>query len=249
MRALAFLPVITLAIVLCPGAMGSDARPPAQPAGVALPPSQSVTTQAAREPLQIGSLGFEWASVFQPGAQVAPGDYTRTIRPFLDWTQICDTVQGGRRLCYLETVAREAGTMLSWRIAMTKDGRSMALVILPPGSNSDDGATVEFGGLARVAKPLTCDKLVCVATFPVDGPTVGLLARELSATISFRWGAQPLKLTVGLRGMGQALADLMPRPEAAQRQATPRVAARNAAPKQANANPAKAAGSPWETMR
>ncbi|WP_176936835.1 invasion associated locus B family protein [Bradyrhizobium brasilense] len=209
----------------------------------------SVPSQAASEPTPKAALGFEWASVFEQGKQVAPGDYTRTIRPFLDWTQICDAVKGRRRLCYLETVAREGGSMISWRIALAKDGRSMALFILPPDSGSAEGVTVEFGGLSRLVKPLVCDKVVCVATFPVSGPMVGLLARETSARIGFERVGQPIVVEAGLRGVGQALADLTPRPPSPQLKPKPKTATTGAVPPQAADKSAKAVHSPWENLR
>lgn len=246
MRVLACRIAATFLIVLIPGAMGGEAVPPAKPAEVAQPPASVGSSQAARNAPQAASLGFEWASVFEPGAQVAPGDYTRTIRPFQTWTQICDAVKGGRRLCYLETIARQGGTMASWRIALTKDGRSMALIILPPDSDGTDGITVGFSGMTRTIKPLVCDKMVCVATFPVDGPIVGLLVQDTNAQLTFKRAGQSVALTASLSGMSKALVDLTPGAPAQQRPAKPRATAAHAAQKPSAAS---TPASPGETAK
>ncbi|MGN0852474.1 MAG: invasion associated locus B family protein [Kiritimatiellia bacterium] len=195
-------------------------------------------------------LDFEWASVFEAGQPVAPGDYTRTVRPFLDWTQVCDALRGGRRICYLETVARAEGAQAGWRIALTKDGRAMALLILPRDADAAAGATVIFGSLSRVAKPLVCDRAVCVATFPVDGPLLALLAREDRARIDFGRGGQAASIPASLRGLGLALADLTPRGKEVV-DGRPRGSAgvtRPATSAGADNGPARS-GEPWRGMR
>jgi invasion protein IalB len=209
-------------------------RAAGQSAGATARPAEDVSSRPS-------PLGFDWASVFEPGKAVGVGDYTRTVRPFLDWTQICDAVRGGRRICYLETIARQAGAPpIGWRVALTQDGRSMALVIMPADANPAAGATVEFGGLARTMKPLVCDQSVCVGTFPVDGPMMSLLVREASASIRFERGGKQQAITASLRGMGAALVDLSPKPSAPREKA-----AATRPPETPIATAAKAASSPW----
>jgi invasion protein IalB len=169
------------------------------------------------------------------------------VRPFGDWSQVCDDVRGGRHLCYLETVARHEGLSIGWRLARTRDGRSMALIILPRDASAQDGVTVEFGEMSRTATPLICDKAVCVATFPVAGPMLSLLARQKDARIYFRRDGNPVSIVAGLRGMEQALLDLTAKPIASP-VATPRRTATTTAAVSATPK-TKPTPSPWQGTR
>ncbi|UGY16322.1 invasion associated locus B family protein [Bradyrhizobium septentrionale] len=194
--------LLPLALAGLSAAIASDPSPG--------PPGQPGAAPASilPEPARAQSLGFEWASVFAPGKSVAAGDYTRTIRPFLDWTQICDEVRNVRRICYLETISRDDAALLNWRIALTKDGRSMALIMLPRDSSAEVGVAVTFGGFTRIAKPLICDQALCVATFPADSALISLLVREDHATIVFERVGKPIAMMASLRGLMSALTDL-----------------------------------------
>ena len=218
-----FLLTIAMAIAIAPlpasEVLAGDATTPS-----AVPVRPAASLPVATAAVTTPALGFEWDSVF-PGAgtplgagmpqgagrAAQPGDYSRTVRPFGDWTQVCDDVRGGRHLCYVETIARKDGLSIGWRIARTRDGRSMALIILPRDASVENGVTVEFGEMSRTAKPLICDKTLCVATFPVDGPMLSLFARQTAATIYFRRSGNPVSIVAGLRGMSFALVDLMPK--------------------------------------
>ncbi|SDF74978.1 Invasion protein IalB, involved in pathogenesis [Bradyrhizobium brasilense] len=249
LRPLIVIGVLT-AMAGSPAVMAGEMTPWAQPAGTAATLSSiamSPPTPAATSASAAASLGFEWASAFEPGKAVGVGDYTRTVRPFLDWTQICDVVRGGRPICYLETIARQDGAAVAWRIALAKDGRSMSLVILPADASQTAGVTVGFGGMSRPVKPLVCDRAVCVGTFPVDAAIISLLAREERATVSFEREGKPITISASLRGMGLALFDLMPK-AVAQRDASRSPA--NTQPKRLATAPAKTApSSPWEGLR
>ncbi|MCA6102145.1 invasion associated locus B family protein [Bradyrhizobium australafricanum] len=194
--------LLPLALAGLSAAIASDPAPrPSSQTGAA--PASIVS-----EPTKATSLGFEWASVFAPGKPAAAGDYTRTIRPFFDWTQVCDEIRNARRICYLETISHGDAARLNWRIALTKDGRSMALIMLPRDSSVEVGVTVSFGGFTRVVKPLICDQALCAATFPADAALISLLGREDRATIVFERVGKPITIMASLRGLMLALTDL-----------------------------------------
>lgn len=172
------------------------------------PPTLSAPTESPSAKPAANPLGFDWATVFDVGKPVPPGAWSRTIRPFYGWMQICDQIRNGKRICYLESVAKSSEANISFRVALAADGRSMALFVLPADSTPEAGLEVAFGTLSKVAKPLICDPSNCVATFPVDGPFVSLIARETQAKITFSRHNAPATTTIPLKGMDLALIDL-----------------------------------------
>jgi invasion protein IalB len=107
-------------------------------------------------------------------ADVPLGQYSRTIRPFENWTLICDTnLKLRQRVCNVsQTLEDSSGKMaFSWSLAATKEGQPFMILRTPPTTVSSKKLQLGFEGRKNPVQVVFdgCNEAVCVATLPV-GP-------------------------------------------------------------------------------
>ena len=102
------------------------------------------------------------------------GQYRRIIRPFENWTLICDeNLEAGQMVCNItQVVEDQTGQMaFSWSLAATKDGKPYMILRTPPSIGSKGLVSVQFEGRPKPVDVRVdgCNEVVCVGMLPV-GP-------------------------------------------------------------------------------
>jgi len=121
---------------------------------------------------------------------VPVGQYRRVIRPFPNWTLICDeNLKRKQRVCNISQtfVGQSGGTVFSWSLAGTQDGKPMMILRTPPQVGKGQPISLSF---ADKNKPVTietsdCDQRVCIAILPVGPRMRGYIDKKATAEISF----------------------------------------------------------------
>ncbi|ACL62632.1 invasion associated locus B family protein [Methylobacterium nodulans] len=135
-------------------------------------------------------------------ADVPLGQYRRVIRPFPNWTLICDeNLEKKQKVCNISQtiVGPDGATVFSWSLAATLEGQPFFILRIPPGVGPN--ATLGLD-LADGAPPITvpikgCDAKICIAYLPVGqrlrtaaakgGPVqVSYASDSLPNAVSFR---------------------------------------------------------------
>jgi invasion protein IalB len=171
-------------------------------------------------------------SVKQPAFSIKPSDvvvpddvpigqYRRIIRPFQNWTLICDeNLKRKQRVCNISqtVIGQSGGTVFSWSLAGTQDGQPMMILRTPPQVGEGKPISLSFDDKT---KPITittsgCDQRVCIAMLPVGPRMKGYIEKQAVAEISFgdaSAGSSPdakppatVVLHVPLNGLSTALA-------------------------------------------
>ncbi|MFQ0815572.1 hypothetical protein AVM02_06835 [Brucella anthropi] len=202
-----FLVLSCLILVFLPGGVaagqkGKQGRPPQQP-----PQSQAVAM----------TPGF----AVKPGDVTIPdgvpvGQYRRIIRPFQNWTQICDeNLKAKKRVCNIsQTVVHETGiTVLSWSLAATETGQPFMIVRVPSMVGQGKDIQLDFRDKTAPIKIQTtgCDRNICLSYLPV-GPRMRVyIAKgnmpEISYDVPDRQGqSSRISFLAPLQGLSQALA-------------------------------------------
>lgn len=124
---------------------------------------------------------------------VAPGRYLRTIRPFGNWTLICDeNLERKQRICNVSQsiVDKRGATSFSWSLAATVEGRPVMILRSPPSVGV--GRRIEIGFVdgkgTLVAQTTECDVNVCLALLPVDARLKARIETAALAMISYDVG-------------------------------------------------------------
>lgn len=104
---------------------------------------------------------------------VPVGQYRRTIRPFGNWTLICDeNLKQKHRVCNVtqSIVDRSGAVVFSWSLAATREGKP--IMILRANRSVGAGKPIQIGFVdgkgTLVAKTSDCDARICMALLPVD---------------------------------------------------------------------------------
>lgn len=121
---------------------------------------------------------------------VPPGQYARIVKPFGNWTLICDeNLKQKQRVCNIsQSIVDATGTVaFSWSLAAMADGRP--IMILRPPHALGPGKAIEIGFLDSkdtiVARTKDCDGRVCIALVPVDARLKARIAKGALAEISY----------------------------------------------------------------
>lgn len=155
-----------------------------------------------------------FVSAVQPGDKVAPGDLVRTIRPFNNWSLICDQLLGRKRVCQLQTSARtDQGGAVTWDIAPVKATgpkgeaieRPMSLLRLPRDAQPEGGVSIGVEGLERAARIDGCDAAGCASGSLFEGKLVELVAGASTVTVSFDRGGKRERAIIAMAGFKEAV--------------------------------------------
>lgn len=142
---------------------------------------------------------------------VEMGEYQRVIRPFGNWTLICDeNLAEHERVCNVtQTIEDGNGTMaFSWSLAATEEGDPYMILRTAPNARPDDPISLSFEGRdAPVEVEIDgCNETVCVGMVPVGPILREQIARETSATVSYRTtGGGGIEVATQLEGLSRAL--------------------------------------------
>ena len=101
-------------------------------------------------------------------------EYRRIIRPYKNWTLICDeNLKQKQRICNVsQSIVDASGAVaFSWSLAATAGGTPMMIVRVPATVGKDQPVRFSFGkdGAAIIVKTADCDQRICIGMLPVDG--------------------------------------------------------------------------------
>jgi invasion protein IalB len=121
---------------------------------------------------------------------VPMGQYSRMIRPFENWTLICDeNLKDRTKVCNItEVIVDEKGnTAFSWSLAATADGRPYFLLRAPATMKPDGKITVLLDGTAtpNVVTLQGCNPTVCIGLLPITPAMKLVIAASQNARISY----------------------------------------------------------------
>ncbi|WP_214472123.1 invasion associated locus B family protein [Mesorhizobium sp. dw_380] len=139
------------------------------------------------------------------------GEYQRTIRPFQNWTLICDeNLKARKKVCNVSQIIEDASGKMafSWSLAATQDGKPYMILRTAPNAKSDSPVSVKFDGRDKaIDVPLNgCNDTVCVGMLPV-GPVVRQkITQNATSAISYATvDGKTITVTATLKGLSDAL--------------------------------------------
>lgn len=187
-------------------AAGQVAKKPAPAAqsAVAEAPSYSLTPGYSIKPSEV-----------LPPTDVPLGQYRRMIRPFRNWTLICDeNLKAKQRVCNIsQTIVDAAGqAAFSWSLAATTAGVPFMILRAPPSVGA--GKTIELsfddGQPPIQAGVVDCNGAVCVAYLPIGPRMRGYVGKKAAPEISYVYmSAQGEPVRVALRAPLDGLSDAL----------------------------------------
>ncbi|HTO39873.1 MAG TPA: invasion associated locus B family protein [Rhizomicrobium sp.] len=140
------------------------------------------------------------------------GNYERVIRPFTNWTLICDeNLEKREKVCNVTQIIedRAGKTIFSWSLAATANGEPYMILRADAQAKSDGLITLQFDGERQ---PITaridgCNRTVCVAMLPVGDTLRRQIANSTTPTVSYalRSGGS-VTVRAPLKGLSAALA-------------------------------------------
>ncbi|MBB3456345.1 invasion protein IalB [Rhizobium sp. BK313] len=139
------------------------------------------------------------------------GDYQRTIRPFENWTLICDeNLKVRQRVCNVtQIIENQAGQVaFSWSLAATKGGSPYMILRTAPVARSDGLVSLRFDGLKDPVqiKLDGCSTVVCVGMLPVGPMMREQISKNAAPTISYpTTDGNTISVTATLKGLSTAV--------------------------------------------
>jgi invasion protein IalB len=145
--------------------------------------------------------------------EVKLGQYQRTIRPFENWTLICDeNLKARKKVCNVSQVIEDgAGKMaFSWSLAATQDGKPYMILRTAPNAKSDGLVSLKFDGRDPIDVHLNgCNEMVCVGMLPVGPVMRQQIVQKATPAISYPTvDGQTITVTATLKGLSEALAPI-----------------------------------------
>ncbi|MEZ2221753.1 invasion associated locus B family protein [Rhizobium sp. RCC_161_2] len=144
-------------------------------------------------------------------AEAKLGDYQRTIRPFENWTLICDeNLKVRQRVCNVtQIIENEAGQVaFSWSLAATKGGEPYMILRTAPVAKNDGRILLSFDGRKEPIQVRLdgCSKTVCVGMLPVGPVLREQISKSAAPTISYpTMDGQTISVTATLKGLSTAV--------------------------------------------
>ncbi|WP_206611538.1 invasion associated locus B family protein [Falsirhodobacter deserti] len=172
--------------------------------------------------LFLSSGGVAGQEVISSGFRIRPsevavpsdvriGEYERTIRPFENWTLICDEdLQKRQRICNVtQIIENQAGQMVfSWSLAATNEGRPYMIIRTAPIANTEGLISFIFEGRSEPVQIEFdgCNQTVCLGMLPVGPITREQIARNAAPTISYPTiDGKTISVTAPLKGLSEAV--------------------------------------------
>lgn len=142
---------------------------------------------------------------------VALGEYERIIRPFENWTLICDeNLEANQKVCNVTQVIEDkAGhTVFSWSLAATNDGKPYMILRAAADARKDAALSLKFEGQERpiAVRIRGCDASVCLALLPIDQIMREKISEGSAPTISYMTtDGKKVSVTASLKGLQTAV--------------------------------------------
>lgn len=139
------------------------------------------------------------------------GDYQRTIRPFENWTLICDeNLEAMQRICNATQVIEDAaGEMaFSWSLAATEDGTPYMILRTAPDARPEGLISFSFEGRDMPVEVRLdgCNEMVCVGMLPVGPIMREQISRSAAPEVSYETtGGNTVTVTAPLKGLSEAV--------------------------------------------
>ncbi|KAA1183602.1 invasion associated locus B family protein [Rhizobium tropici] len=143
--------------------------------------------------------------------ELKPGEYQRTIRPFENWTLICDeNLKVRQRVCNVtQIIENERGQVaFSWSLAATKGGEPYMILRTAPVAKSDGRILVKFEGRKEPiqVKLDGCNQTVCVGMLPIGPVLREQISKNTAPAISYPTAdGQTISVTANLKGLSTAV--------------------------------------------
>lgn len=139
------------------------------------------------------------------------GEYQRTIRPFENWTLICDENLAVRqRVCNVtQSIENHAGQIaFSWSLAATEDGRPYMILRTAPVAKSDGLVSLTFEGRKEPVKVQLdgCNQAVCVGMLPIGPIMREQISKNAAPVISYQTtDGNTVSVPATLKGLSTAV--------------------------------------------
>lgn len=143
--------------------------------------------------------------------EVKLGEYQRTIRPFENWTLICDeNLKARKKVCNVSQVIEDASGKMtfSWSLAATQDGKPYMILRTAPNARSDGLVSLKFDGRNQSVDVRLngCNEMVCVGMLPVGPVMRQQISQNATPAISYSTvDGQTVTVTATLKGLSEAL--------------------------------------------
>lgn len=145
-------------------------------------------------------------------ADVPIGQYVRLIRPFENWTLICDeNLQARQKVCNItQVIEDQAGnSVFSWSLAATEGGKPYFVLRAPPTMKNDGKLSLQFEGRGNPVEVALqgCNQAVCLGMVPVGPILREQISKAATPRISYPTASgETITVTTSLRGLDKALA-------------------------------------------
>ncbi|MBZ9993120.1 invasion associated locus B family protein [Mesorhizobium sp. BH1-1-4] len=142
------------------------------------------------------------------------GDFQRIIRPFENWTLICDqTIRAHKKVCnVLQIVDDASGKMaFSWSLAGTEDGKPYMILRTAPNAKADGLISFKFQGRDQPVDVHLdgCNEAVCVGMMPVGPLMRRQISQSASLTVSYPTrDGKTTAVTATLKGLSAAFSSI-----------------------------------------
>jgi invasion protein IalB len=143
--------------------------------------------------------------------ELKPGEYQRTIRPFENWTLICDeNLKVRQRVCNVtQIIENERGQIaFSWSLAATKRGEPYMILRTAPVARSDGRISVKFEDRKEPiqVKLDGCSQTVCVGMLPIGPMMREQISKSTAPAISYpTTDGQTISVTANFKGLSSAV--------------------------------------------
>jgi invasion protein IalB len=143
--------------------------------------------------------------------EVALGEYQRMVRPFENWTMICDeNLKAGQRVCNVtQTIENQAGQLaFSWSLAATPEGKPYMILRTAPVAKSDGSVSLKFEGREEPVQVQLdgCNAAVCIGMLPVGPIMREQISKNSAPTVSYPTrDGKTVSVTATLKGLSTAV--------------------------------------------
>ncbi|TSE08685.1 invasion associated locus B family protein [Mesorhizobium intechi] len=143
------------------------------------------------------------------------GTYQRTIRPFENWTLICDeNLKARKKVCNVSQIIEDSSGKMafSWSLAATQEGKPYMIVRTAPNARSDGLVSLKFDGRDQAIDVHLngCNEVVCVGMLPVGPVMRQQISQNATPAISYPTvdGKTVTVTAATLKGLTAALSPL-----------------------------------------
>lgn len=144
-------------------------------------------------------------------SDVPVGEYRRIIRPFENWTLICDENLKSRQVvCNISQIIEDTSGNLvfSWSLAATEGGKPFMILRVPPSVGSAGKITLAFRERRTAVDVVLegCSEAVCVGMVPVGPILREQIAKQATPTVTYTMkDGQKITVAAPLAGLATAL--------------------------------------------